>query len=307
MKEIDHPIAYFSTELLPRETKNSTIEKYCLATKLGMQAFQIYLIGQAFKIETDHWSFNRMEDSNPRLNTMESLSSRAMNLLSATNLENEMPMLMPHPNREPLSSLNRFNTREGERTSGYYCFGGFTCTMVYGIWVCACRLLFVLTNSVCKFVMCWVLIVLTCIKMTIKVVLFWCVSLLILSSSEMCWTNDFWIFHTRFGHLNGHCNLFYVLAFGYVLLKDVFPFESVEAMLTEVLDALYEHPGCRRVGSSPYPHVSSLEIWKRLSVHLSRALLNQHITIPTSQPYMLRANLFCCSTLSSWEKGQWLL
>ena len=41
----EHPIAYFSKKLLPREQKYSTIEKECLAIKLGMQAFRVYLLG----------------------------------------------------------------------------------------------------------------------------------------------------------------------------------------------------------------------------------------------------------------------
>ena len=44
----EHPIAYFSKKLLPREQKYSTIEKECLAIKLGMQAFTVYLLGRVF-------------------------------------------------------------------------------------------------------------------------------------------------------------------------------------------------------------------------------------------------------------------
>ena len=50
----DHPIAYFSRKLLPREEKYSTIEKECLAIKLGIQAFQVYLLGKPFIVHTDH-------------------------------------------------------------------------------------------------------------------------------------------------------------------------------------------------------------------------------------------------------------
>ena len=41
----DHPMAYFSRKLLPREQKYATIEKECLAIKLGVEAFQVYLLG----------------------------------------------------------------------------------------------------------------------------------------------------------------------------------------------------------------------------------------------------------------------
>ena len=52
----DHPIAYFSRKLLPREVRYSTVEKECLAIKLGMETFRVYLLGQKFTVETDHRS-----------------------------------------------------------------------------------------------------------------------------------------------------------------------------------------------------------------------------------------------------------
>ena len=53
-KGFDHPVAYFSRKLLPRELKYSTVEKDCLAIKLGIEAFQVYLLGTEFTIQTDH-------------------------------------------------------------------------------------------------------------------------------------------------------------------------------------------------------------------------------------------------------------
>jgi hypothetical protein len=66
----EHPIAYFSKKLLQREEKYSTVEKECLAVKLGIQAFRVYLLGRPFKIQMDHRSLiwlDRLKDANPRL------------------------------------------------------------------------------------------------------------------------------------------------------------------------------------------------------------------------------------------------
>ena len=52
----EHPVAYFSRKLLEREEKYSTIEKECLAIKLAIQAFRVYLLGKPFTIQTDHRS-----------------------------------------------------------------------------------------------------------------------------------------------------------------------------------------------------------------------------------------------------------
>ena len=51
---IEHPVAYFSRKLLPREEKYSTVEKECLAIKLATHAFRVHLLGKHFIIETDH-------------------------------------------------------------------------------------------------------------------------------------------------------------------------------------------------------------------------------------------------------------
>ena len=50
----DHPVAYFSCKLLLREERYSTVEKECLAVKLGIQAFKVYLLGKPFVVQTDH-------------------------------------------------------------------------------------------------------------------------------------------------------------------------------------------------------------------------------------------------------------
>ena len=48
----------------------STVEKECLAIKLGIQAFRVYLLGRHFEIETDHRALvllDRLKDNNARL------------------------------------------------------------------------------------------------------------------------------------------------------------------------------------------------------------------------------------------------
>ena len=67
---MDHPVSYFSRKLLPREEKYATIEKECLAIKLGIHAFRTYLTGRYFSIQTDHRALewlDRIKDSNARL------------------------------------------------------------------------------------------------------------------------------------------------------------------------------------------------------------------------------------------------
>ena len=66
----DQPLAYFSRKLLPREERYSTIEKECLAIRLGAQAFHVYLVGRTFVIQTDHRSLewlDWMKGTNARL------------------------------------------------------------------------------------------------------------------------------------------------------------------------------------------------------------------------------------------------
>ena len=49
----EHPVAYYSRRLLPCEEKYATVEKECLAIKLAVHAFKLYLLGRHFTIETD--------------------------------------------------------------------------------------------------------------------------------------------------------------------------------------------------------------------------------------------------------------
>ena len=66
----DYPVAYFNRKLLPRKQKYATIEKECLTIKLGVEAFQVYLLGNEFTIKTDHRALQwltKFKDSNNRL------------------------------------------------------------------------------------------------------------------------------------------------------------------------------------------------------------------------------------------------
>ena len=66
----EHPVAYWSRKLLPRETRYSAVEKECLAVVEGIKAFRHYLIGRNFTVETDHRALqwlDKMKDGNPRL------------------------------------------------------------------------------------------------------------------------------------------------------------------------------------------------------------------------------------------------
>ena len=66
----DHPLAYFSKKLLPREQRYCTVEKECLVIRLGVQAFRVYLLGRHFTVQTDHCALqwlDRLKDTNARL------------------------------------------------------------------------------------------------------------------------------------------------------------------------------------------------------------------------------------------------
>jgi phospholipid-translocating ATPase len=66
----EHPIAFASRKLKPREQKYAVIEKECLAIIWALGFFYPYLYGQHFVIETDHqplkW-LHQMKNKNQRL------------------------------------------------------------------------------------------------------------------------------------------------------------------------------------------------------------------------------------------------
>ena len=66
----DHPVAFYSRKLLDREEKYSTVEKECLAIKVAVEVFKVYLLGRHFIIQTDHRALEwlaRVKDKNARL------------------------------------------------------------------------------------------------------------------------------------------------------------------------------------------------------------------------------------------------
>ncbi len=67
----EHPMAYFSRKLLPREERYATVEKECLAIKVACQSFRVYLLGRPFTIQTDHqalkWLDVCLKENNARL------------------------------------------------------------------------------------------------------------------------------------------------------------------------------------------------------------------------------------------------
>ena len=66
----EHPVAFASRKLLPREKNYSIIEKECLAIVWSLKVFHVYLFGQKFTVEMDHqpllW-LERMKNTNQRL------------------------------------------------------------------------------------------------------------------------------------------------------------------------------------------------------------------------------------------------
>ena len=66
----EHPIAFISRKLLPREEKLSTTEKECLGIVWSVEMFRYYLYGRSFVLQTDHnpltW-LSRVKDKNSKL------------------------------------------------------------------------------------------------------------------------------------------------------------------------------------------------------------------------------------------------
>ena len=66
----EHPVAFFSRKLLPREVRYSTVEKECLAVVAAVKHFDVHLVGRHFRIITDHKALSylqKMCNANARL------------------------------------------------------------------------------------------------------------------------------------------------------------------------------------------------------------------------------------------------
>ena len=66
----EHPIAYGSKKLLPREQRYSAIEREALAIVQDINQFRTYLQGTKFQVETDHNPLTHlasMKDSHGRV------------------------------------------------------------------------------------------------------------------------------------------------------------------------------------------------------------------------------------------------
>ena len=69
-RDEDYSIAYLSRKLLDREKWYSVIEQECLSIVLGIEAFEVYLIGKPFVLQTDHRALHWIQqctDKNARL------------------------------------------------------------------------------------------------------------------------------------------------------------------------------------------------------------------------------------------------
>ena len=70
MDGAEHPVAYYSSKLLPRETRYTVSEQECLTVVEAIKHFKVYLTGAEFTVMTDHSSLiylDILKDENGRL------------------------------------------------------------------------------------------------------------------------------------------------------------------------------------------------------------------------------------------------
>ena len=69
-QQVKRPVAYFSRQLLPRETRYATAEQECLAVVEAAKHFRVYLRGVPFQIQTDYrclMYLDKLKDESSRL------------------------------------------------------------------------------------------------------------------------------------------------------------------------------------------------------------------------------------------------
>ena len=112
----EHPVAFYSRKLLPREVKYSTIEKECLAIKAATHNFRVYLLGWKFTIQTDHRALewlDRLKDNNACL-TRWSLALQPYQFVVRYQAGSANKMQMDSPEHSPMTPRLRRQRRRGE-------------------------------------------------------------------------------------------------------------------------------------------------------------------------------------------------
>ena len=69
-EDVERPVAFFSKQLLPAQTRYTATEKEGLAVVKAIQHFEFYLYGRPFKVQTDHTELKKiktMTNTNGRL------------------------------------------------------------------------------------------------------------------------------------------------------------------------------------------------------------------------------------------------
>ena len=116
----EHPVAYWSRKLLPREQRYSTIENECLAIKLGAEAVKVYLLGYPFTIETDHRSLVWMERLKDTNNCLARWSLSLKCFISPSNIRQELQTAMRMVYLELQQTESVCCWRRGEECGGLY-------------------------------------------------------------------------------------------------------------------------------------------------------------------------------------------
>ncbi|KAL5509603.1 hypothetical protein EMCRGX_G004997 [Ephydatia muelleri] len=102
-------------KLLPREVRYSTVEKECLAIKLGMETFRVYLLGRKFTVETDHRSLSTTSELTPLYDQQAHTTLRPVNSHHSTTSDLILPLYdqrtyttLQHCKLTPLCNLSTY-------------------------------------------------------------------------------------------------------------------------------------------------------------------------------------------------------